>query len=157
MNVSTMRSWAQHAVLPLAVLLFIDLFLDWHRASVAVGGALDIHAGSSAWNGWGALAGVSLLGLLVWEGFRFAGITTERVAAELVSTTLAVAALAFTAVEFFSGSASVDVAGVVNVASEGRLWPAYAGLALGALLALATLLRSPGPVATPRHLRLGTP
>jgi hypothetical protein len=156
MRLPTVRNWAQRALIPLAVLLFIDLFLDWHRASVIVNGAVDIDAGTSAWTGWGALAGIALLGLLVWEGFRFAGATAERVTTEVVSATLAIAAFGFILAEFFAGSTSVDVAGVVSVSKGGELWAAYAGLVLGALLAAAAVLRPPRPAGRWSRAQVGT-
>jgi hypothetical protein len=149
MNMPTIKVWARRAVLPLGVLLFVDLCLDWHRASVSVGGALQVHADVSALAGWGLLAAVAVAGLIVWEGLRSTGTApADQTGAEGLSTSLALSALAFTAIEFLGDSASVDVAGMVNVSAQERLWPAYTGLALAVLLVLAALVQLAPPVRT---------
>jgi hypothetical protein len=63
-------SGAPYLVGVIGTLLFVDLFLAWHRAGVSVSGIVDVHSDSSAWTGWGALAGVLLIVLLFWEGLR---------------------------------------------------------------------------------------
>jgi hypothetical protein len=150
MDISTMKAWAERAVLPLAVLLFVDLCLDWHRALVSVGGsALHMHGDTSALAGWGVLAAIAIVGLIVWEAFRVAGAApADRQGSEMLSAALAFSAFVFTVIEFFSGSARVDVAGMANVSAGDRLWPAYAGLGLAALLALAAIVQLARPVKT---------
>ena len=148
MNIAPMRTWAQRAMLPLAVLLFVDLCLDWHRATVSIAGALDVHGETSALAGWGLLAAVVVGGLIVWEVLRTSGRGPARQGAEGLSAALALCAFAFTAIEFFSGSATVDAGGVVDINADVLLWPAYAGLALGAMLALAGVAQLGRPVGT---------
>jgi hypothetical protein len=152
---STWRNWAPYALAVIGALLFVDLFLDWHRASVSVTGVVDLEAGSSGWAGWGALAGVLLIALLLWEGSRLVGADlAQRASAAIVSLMLALGATAFTAVEFFSGTADVQAGSLVAVGVHGRQWPAYAGLVLAALLVVAAVAQLGRPAE--RHSgRLG--
>jgi hypothetical protein len=138
---------AQRAVLPLAVLLFLDLCLDWHRASVSLVGSLDVHADASALAGWGLLAAIAAGGLIAWEARRTFG-SKEVEDGEVLSAALGVATLAFTAIEFFSGSTTVVVGGMMNVSAGTRLWPAYVGLALAAVLAVCTIAQLARPIRT---------
>jgi hypothetical protein len=136
------KEWAPYALALIATLLFVDLFLDWHRASVSVTGVVDIDAGVSAWSGWGAIAGLLLIALLLWEWWRVvARRAVQRVSTELVSLMLALGAAGFTAVEFFTGAAEVQSGTAVMVGVYGRQWPAYVGLVLAVLLALAAVVR----------------
>jgi hypothetical protein len=133
-------TWAPYLVGVIGSLLFIDLFLGWHRAGVTVSGIVDVHSDSSAWAGWGALAGVLLIVLLFWEGLRLRGaVIAQDISGSVVSLTLALAVAGFTAIEFFSGTAGVQAGSLVAVGVHGRQWPAYVGLVLAGLLAAATL------------------
>ena len=59
-----------------------------------------------------------------------------------IATALAFGAAGFAAVGFFTGSASVEVAGgVVGISTDEIQWAAYAGLALAVLLAAEALVR----------------
>ena len=146
------KSWAPYLIGLLGTLLFVDLFLGWHRASVSVAGAVDIEGDSSAWAGWGAVAGVLLVAVLLWEGLRLRGAAVAQSAsAAVVSFMLALGVVAFTAIEFFAGTASVQTGSVVTVDVHGRQWPAYAGLALAGLLALAAV----APLVQPAEQRGG--
>ena len=99
------RSWRPALVPTFGAALFVDLFLNWHSTSLSVAGTVVVDAGSSAWAGWGVVAGALLVVLLVWEGLRFAGaVVTQRATAEAVSLWLAIAAAVFTAIEFFAGT-----------------------------------------------------
>ena len=149
------KSWGPYSVALTGALLFVDLFLDWHRASVTVTGVVDVEAGSSAWAGWGALAGVLLIALLLWEGSRLVGAHfAQGASAAIVSLMLALGVAAFTAIEFFSGTADVQAGSLVAVGVHGRQWPAYAGLVLAALLAVTAVAQLGRPAE--RHSgRLG--
>lgn len=162
MNGRHMRDGARLALLPLAVYLLVDMFLDWHGTSVAFGNAVSVHANASAWEGYGAIAGVTAIGLILWEWARYMGAdVTQRLDAELTTAMLAVATLLFTVVELFTGSASVQVGATMNVSAGGRLWPAWLGLGLAVLIAAAGVLQLPGSAAHRRHrggrVRLGHP
>ena len=129
--------------------LLADLFLDWRRVSVDTP-AVSIDAGSSAVAGWGAVAAVALIALLSAELMR---------PRPDVSIGLAFVAVSFVVVEFFTGSANVDVAGVLAVDTTERAWPAYVGLALAGGLVAATALRlveSRQPRAPRAHASHGT-
>ena len=146
--------WAPYLVGVIGTLLFVDLFLGWHRAGVSAG-IVDVHSDSSAWAGWGALAGVLLIVLLFWEGLRLRGaVIAQEMSGVVVSLTLALGVAAFTAIEFFAGTADVQAGSLVAVGVHGRQWPAYVGLVLAVFLVLATIVQLGRPVE--RHTgRLG--
>lgn len=131
MKLSDLAWGARPTAIASALALFVVLFLDWREVSVQTP-AVSVDAGTSAWAGWGAVAGVLLVAYLVAE-LRFATSPLVPVAALL--------AAGFTVVEFFTGSASTSVAGVVAVDVGAELWPAYVGLALAIMLAAATAVR----------------
>jgi hypothetical protein len=131
---------ARPIAIVLAAALLVDLFLTWRDASI-VAGPVDVDAGASGWGGWGAIAGVFIVVLLVWE---VASTLTSRFDArivELVGGILCVAVGGLAVVAFFTGSADVDVAGVVSVVVDERQWAAYVGLILGLALGAAGALR----------------
>jgi hypothetical protein len=132
----TKQVWKEGLLATLAGLLFVDLFLTWHRTSVSVGGAISVDAESSAWAGWGAVAGVLVAMLLVWEGLRFFGGAAVRRG----GAWLAFGAAAFTTIEFFAGTVTSVVGPGVLVDVHGRQWPAYVGLVLAGLLVAAAVL-----------------
>jgi hypothetical protein len=114
-----------------AFVLFADLLLEWREASVRTPG-VAVDAGTSAWSGWGAVAGVLLVAFLVLE------LPSRK---PVAAATLALLAGAFTFVEFFTGEAHVDVEGVVSVGTGDALWPAYLGLVLAVVLAAGAAVR----------------
>ena len=130
-------------VLTLGTLLFVDLFLPWHHTSVSVAGSIvDVESDSSAWAGWGAVAGVLLIALLAWEAWRLTGAAVAaRASAAAVSFVLAVFVAAFTLIEFATGAVDVHSGGLVVVGVHGRQWPGYVGVVLAALIALVALIR----------------
>lgn len=147
--------WAPYLVGVIGSLLFVDLFLGWHRAGVSVSGIVDVHSDSSAWAGWGALAGVLLIVLLFWEGLRLRGaVIAQDILGSVVTLTLALGVVLFTAIEFFGGTASVQSGSLVAVGVHGRQWPAYVGLVLAVFLVLATVLQFGQPAERPSG-RLG--
>lgn len=147
--------WAPYLVGVIGSLLFVDLFLGWHRAGASVSGIVDVHSDSSAWAGWGALAGVLLIVLLFWEGLRLRGaVIAQDILGSVVTLTLALGVVLFTAIEFFGGTASVQSGSLVAVGVHGRQWPAYVGLVLAVFLVLATVLQFGQPAERPSG-RLG--
>jgi hypothetical protein len=137
---TTSNHSAPYSVLLVGGLLFVDLFLGWHRASVSVGGVVDVHSDSSAWAGWGAIAGVMLIVLLIWEALRASGrAIAQDVTVAVISLLLAFGTLVFVAIEFFAGTASVRSGSVLAVDVSGRQWAAYAGIVLALLLVITTV------------------
>jgi hypothetical protein len=130
MKLSSLAAAARPLGLASAFALFFVLFLDWRDVSVVTPGVF-VDAGSSAWSGWGAVAGILAVAFVVSD------LRGHAVGAPV--TGLAVAG--FTIVEFFTGSVETDVAGVVSVDTSSRLWPAYVGLGLALVLGAACAVR----------------
>lgn len=149
MKLSSLASNARPIAIVSALALFVVLFLDWREVSVTTP-AVSVDAGTSAWAGWGAVAGVLLVAYLVAE---------LRFGPSQVVPVLALLAAGFTVVEFFTGTASTDVAGVVSVDTGAELWPAYVGVALAIVLAAASAVRLFGATRrlAPPPTRVGTP
>ena len=126
MKLSDLAASARAVAVASALALFVILFLDWREVSVQTPG-VDVETASSAWSGWGAVAGILLVAFLVsvLRGKAVGAPVTGLVAAGL------------TAVEFFTGSVETDVAGLVSVDTSVALWPAYVGLGLAIVLGAA--------------------
>jgi hypothetical protein len=140
------RNWAPQAVLLTGALLFVDLFLGWHRADVSVTGVVDVQGDSSAWAGWGAVGGVLLIGLFFWEGLRLRGaVVAQGLSGSIASLMLALGVAAFTAIEFFAGTADAQAGSIVVIGVHGRQWPAYVGLVLAVFLVLAAVAQFDRP------------
>ncbi|HWN21676.1 MAG TPA: hypothetical protein VNP93_06860 [Gaiellaceae bacterium] len=149
MKLSRITSHARLLVCLVAGALLADLFLDWRRVAVDIPG-VSVDTGTTAVAGWGAVAAVALIALLSAEVMR---------PRPDISTGLALFGAAFVVVEFFTGSANVDVAGVLSVDPTERAWPAYVGLVLaGCLVTVATLrlLESRRTHAPGAHVTHGT-
>jgi hypothetical protein len=159
MNLQTLSRRAGMVAAAASLLFVVDLFLGWQRVSVEVAGVVDVEETSSGWHGWGFVAGVGallLLAVAIGE-LRGAGTLTGHA---LVAAILAVGLLLFTCFAVFTGDASVDVAtGAVAVEVDSTLWPAWAGLVLAAIAAVAALFplvaglssREPTGLAPPSH------
>lgn len=124
--------------------LFLDLFLPWREVSVRAGGfALD--TSSSAWaNGWGLAAGIVVSVLIILE---LPLLATRRATAgsarALLVAGLGMLILALTVAAFAEASVEVTTP-MTSVEVASRLWPAYVGLVLAALIALAGLVQLVG-------------
>jgi hypothetical protein len=106
---------------------------------------MSVDSGSSAWSsGSGIAAGVVVMALVILElPPLVAGRTTATPARAWLVAALGTAVLGFTIAAFTT--ASVDVSTPMTaVHIEGRLWPAYAGLVLAALIALGGLVEFAG-------------
>ncbi len=153
MNLSKLSQLARPLIVGAALALLGDLFLDWHRASVQVPG-IDVTAGAAGFGGWGIAAAILIIVLAVWE------VLGDGMRRAFGAFVLATVTLAFTIAEFASGKAHVNVANVVGVSVDDRLWPAYVGLTLaasvvvGSVIQLAAGLRA--DVAAPRGAAHGT-
>lgn len=146
MKLSDLAASARAVAVASALALFVVLFLDWREVSVQTPG-VDVETASSAWSGWGAVAGILLVAFLVsvLRGKAVGAPVTGLVAAGL------------TAVEFFTGSVETDVAGLVSVDTSVELWPAYVGLGLAIVLgaACAVCLAAATRKLAPPPTRLG--
>ena len=146
MKLSDLAASARAVAVASALALFVILFLDWREVSVQTPG-VDVETASSAWSGWGAVAGILLVAFLVsvLRGKAVGAPVTGLVAAGL------------TAVEFFTGSVETDVAGLVSVDTSVALWPAYVGLGLAIVLgaACAVCLAAATRKLAPPPTRLG--
>jgi hypothetical protein len=134
-----------------ASLLLVDLFLDWQRVAMQMGGLVDVRTAASGWSGWGALAGICAIAVLV--------LVIARGPSPAVAA-LALAALLFTMVEVLAGHAHVDVgASMMRLRVDTTLWPAWVGLALAGVMAAAAAVpflarpRERGPATLAPHGR----
>jgi hypothetical protein len=135
----TRLSLATKILLVGAVLLFIDLFLDWAHKSAG-----PISIGNSGWHGIGVLLGLLTIALILWESFlAFAQAdlrsrVPENIPTTLVSVGLAAAVALFAIIDFLMrGKVS---AGGVSVGGA-RSWPAWVGLILGIIIAVGGFLK----------------
>ena len=115
------------AILVGGVLYLICSFLDWQQVSF-----LNVSAGRSEWNGVGIIAGLLVIALLVWEALRLMQVKVSlgpMLTAGLVSVSLALLLLLFTLITFVSHN-------------EARHWPAWIGLILSIVIAIASLSRA---------------
>ena len=85
-------------------------------------------AGVSMWHGWGVLAGLLALVIIVWEGLRLANVKLEiGMTPAMVTTALAILLLLFTVLKFL-------------VSNEFRTFWAWLGLLLAILIAVGAFL-----------------
>jgi hypothetical protein len=138
MELGALRRAAEPALLGLTFLFLVVLFLDWHRASVEVSGAGDAEAASSGWSGWGLLAGVCALAILVLEFDRVVRKRSHE-GQVLVDLALAVGVAVGTVAAIFTGDASVT-AGAAGEEISSTLWPAWVGLVLAAAMVVAAVV-----------------
>jgi len=113
-----------------AVLFLIVSIFNWQE--VDFGGIAS--AGVSMWHGWGVLAGLVAIGLIVWEGLRIANIKVEfGLSPTMVSAGLSVLLILFTFLKFVADN-------------EFRTFWAWLGLILAILIVLAAFanMRSGG-------------
>jgi hypothetical protein len=116
-------------VIAVAATLFVaDLFLGWQRVAVSMP-AIDVRSTASGWSGWSAVAGLCALVLLTL------GIVGRSSPATVA---LGLGALVFTALEVLAGHANLDAgASMMRVHVDTTLWPAWVGLALAGVMAVA--------------------
>jgi hypothetical protein len=138
MDGRTIRDVAAAVAAGAGVLLLADLSLGWYSLTVSAGGVVNVEATSSGWTNIGVVAGLLTIAMLVYtiRPLRRAG-RIEPVQAA-VTAVLGVAVLGFTVAAAFRGTASVT-APTTAVEVGSRLWPAYAGIGLSAIVAAATL------------------
>lgn len=139
-----LTAFSRPIVILAALALLVDLALTWRDAPVKTQ-YLSEDGGASGLQGWGVLAAALLIAYLVAE------LLVPRLRKVLLG--IALAASAATVLEFFTGSAGiVERDGVALAATESTLWPAYLGLVLAAILAVAAFRRLLEPREQPHPM-----
>lgn len=120
------ESWI---VLGCAVLYLVVAFLQWQHFTVKI--VTTVRYGFTEWNGVGRIACGLVIGLLLWEVARLFEIAPQStsISAAFVSLALAVLLLLFTALTFVTRS-------------QGRQLPAWLGLGLSIVIAVAAVVRA---------------
>jgi hypothetical protein len=121
-------------VCALSTLYVVVLFFDWQHVDVGFG---SVTTTASGWGGWGIVAGVVALGLIVYALLEVGGYIPPDPGTEIPPVAMAVVLL-LTTVARFQTIADLNVAGAVVV---DRRWPATAGLVLAAVLAALALVQ----------------
>ena len=112
-----------------ALLYLLLTFFKWQHFTVTI--AVTVRYGFNEWHGVGVIACVLVVVLIVWETARLLGVhaPTASISSAFVSLALAMLLLLFTVLTFVSRS-------------DGRTWPAWVGLALSIVIAIAAVLRA---------------
>ena len=129
-------SRSSQLLLGAGLLLFIFLFFDWQQACAG-----SFCAGRSGWHGWGTVAGILVIALLLWEAVQVLGVKVPELPIKpaMLSAALAAAVLVFTVIKFFDD----------NVA---RHWPAWIGLILAIVIGVGGWLRWSGDA--PKEMKI---
>jgi hypothetical protein len=123
-----------------AVLYVIFSFFDWQQVSAG-----PFTYGRSEWSGIGVIAALLAIVLVVWEIGRMIEFKIElgSLTPGLISIGLALLLLLFTVITFLSHSAA-------------RHWPAWIGLLLSIVIAVAAFKRAQGEgVEMPKNIAIG--
>ena len=138
MDARTIRDTAAGVAAGAGVLLLADLSLGWYSARVAAAGVVTIRSTVSGWTNVGVVAGLVTIAMLVFmiRPARHSGVIDFVQAA--VTAALGLAVLGFAIAAAFTSSASITVPAAA-IAVGSRLWPSYAGIGLGAVVAVAAL------------------
>ena len=130
MDVLAKQSRETQIVIGGGLLYLLFSFFHWQSASASAAGfSISVHR--SEWVGIGVIAGLLAVVLLIWEVIRLLQMKVELGALSpgLISLGLAVLLLVFTVITFLSHN-------------ELRKWPAWAGLVLAIVIAIAAWLRA---------------
>jgi len=97
MDISKLSHGAKLIIAGTIVFLIISIF-NWQNADLGV-----ISVGRSMWHGWGVLAGLLAIALLVWEAIRLANVNVALpVTPAMTSAALAVLLAIFTVIKFLA-------------------------------------------------------
>lgn len=123
MDISKLSHGAKLVVAGTIAFLIVSFF-NWQEVEFG-----DIAtAGASMWNGWGVLAGLLAIALLVWEALRLANISvTLPVGPAMVSAFLAILLVLFTFIKFVADN-------------EFRTFWAWLGLALAIAIVVGAVM-----------------
>ena len=138
MDRRTIRDVAAAVAAGVGILLLADLSLGWYGVKVAVAGVVNIDVTASGWGQMGTVAGLLTLAMLIYmiRPMRHDGSVSLTQAA--VTAVLGLGAFGFTVARALNGAASVNTS-TTAVHVHSTLWPAYAGIALGAVIAGAVI------------------
>jgi len=138
MDKRTIRDVAAAVAAGVGVLLLADLSLGWYGVKVAVAGVVNIDVNASGWGQLGTVAGLLTIAMLIYmiRPMRHEGAVSLTQA--VVTAVLGLGAFGFTVARALNGSASVTTM-TTTVQVHSTLWPAYVGIALGAIMAGAVI------------------
>lgn len=123
MDISRLSHGAK-LVLAGTIAFLIVSFFNWQEVEIA--GIAS--AGASMWNGWGWLAGLCAVALIVWEGLRLANISvTLPTGPAMTSAFLAILLVLFTFIKFVADN-------------EFRTFWAWLGLALAIAVVVGAVM-----------------
>lgn len=139
MERTTTRDVAATVAAGAGVLLLAALSAGWHRVKVE-GGPVTISATTSGWSGAGLVAGLLTIAMLVYmiRPLRRSGsIGLLHAAATAI---LGVGVAGFTVDAAIAGSGASVTAPAAAVQIGSRLWPAYAAIAVGVIVAAGAVI-----------------
>jgi hypothetical protein len=138
MDKRTIRDVAAAVAAGFGVLLLADLSLGWYGVKVTVAGVVDIDVNAVGWGQFGTVAGLLTIAMLIYmiRPMRHEGAVSLTQA--IVTAVLGLGAFSFTVARALNGSASVTTM-TTTVQVHSTLWPAYAGIALGVVMAGAAI------------------
>jgi hypothetical protein len=138
MDRRTIRDVAAAVAAGVGVLLLADLSLGWYGVKVAVAGVVNIDANASGWGQFGTVGGLLTIAMLIYMIRPMRNDGAVSLAQAVVTAVLGLGAFGFTVARALNGSASVTTM-TTTVQVHSTLWPAYAGIALGAIMASAAI------------------
>jgi hypothetical protein len=138
MDDRTIRDTAAAVAAGVGVLLLADLSLGWYDVKVAVTDIVAVTATASGWGQTGTVAGLLTLAMLIYMIRPLRRDGAVGLAQAAVTAVLGLGAFGFATARALTGVASVTTPSTA-VQVQSTLWPAYVGIALGAILAGATI------------------
>lgn len=139
MNHSYSRTFSA-VVAALSAVFLVDLFFDWRHVGIGLGSMVSVTTSTTGWTGWGWLAGMAAVGLLMYSLLEVAGYIPQETGTEIPPAFMGIVVCLASLAEFHN-TATVNVMGMVGVE---RQWPATAGVVLGAVIAVAAIVRLVG-------------